>query len=146
MSSARRCTVPKPLKAIFTIAGIVLDALLLVVAVLMLLAGFWWQAALCGVGALGSLAIAAWRARARPRVVSAEAIRQWNVWDDAYADDGLSDVERQMLRYGYVDPVDVHADGARGRGEPGWPEHDFLLPPRPQHRRDNAQPKSLGGN
>ena len=137
------------MKTFFAVVGIVLDAVLLFVAVLMLLAGYYWMAALCGFGAFGSLVIAARQLRSRPEQVSAEAIR--NVWDDAYADDGLSDVERQMLRYGYVavDEVDMHAAQmirALSGQSAVLPEHRLLFPPRPQQRQDNPQPKSLGGN
>lgn len=84
--------------------GCVVAAVALVLAMAMLLSGYWWESAGLGVVVLAGLALAAWPRRSKPLAEPTE----WLVWDEEL-EDGLSDVERQMLRYGFVgDPVDVH--------------------------------------
>lgn len=125
------------MKNLLTVAGVALDAALIVLSLALMLAGYmWWGAvALAAAGVLVAAAARFWR-----NTPDAPAEREWHVWDEEL-EEGLSDVERQMLRAGYVpvDPVDAHAATAIAHGEPGWPEMPLIQPkPRPgRHRQDN---------
>jgi uncharacterized membrane protein YedE/YeeE len=125
-------------KALCAAVALIVDAVVLLAAIGMLLGGYYWWAGLAGAAAVGALAVAAWRLHDRP--TSHAPATEWLVWDTEL-DDGLSDVERQMLRYGYVsvdDPVDLHhAEMIRAlTGQTAvLPEHDLITPPRPGTRR-----------
>lgn len=103
------------MKILSTLALVALEATALALGLLVFVAGYFWQAAALGAIAVAGLAAAAWASRSRPTARTEP--REWLVWDEEL-EDGLSDVERQMLRYGFVgDPVDVHqAQMARALG------------------------------
>lgn len=90
-------------------AFVVADAMLLLLSVLWMFAGY----PLGGVGALlaaGALVFVAARFWANTPDPAEAAPTEWLVWDEELEDE-LSDVERRMLRDGCVrlpDPVDAH--------------------------------------
>lgn len=121
------------MKTFFTVALIAVADALLVLAALLLVAGYPWLAAAVGVATLAGVGVAAWLSRNKPAPASAP--RQWLVVDEPLPDE-LSDVERVMLG----DPVDHHAAqmirALNGRSAV-LPEQHLIQPHRPRHRRDN---------
>lgn len=92
-------------KTAVQILGIAASAAALLLGLLMLASGYWWQAAAIGITALAGLVFAAWYGRSRPVPL---APREWVLWDVPLPPQ-LSPTEEQMLRFGLVsDPVDVH--------------------------------------
>lgn len=131
----------KPLKNAFIVAGVVADVALMVLSLVLMVAGYFLWGWVALLAAFGLVAAAARFWANSPAPVTTTDGDKWFVWDEEL-EDGLSDVERQMLRYGYVriDPVEAHADLARTRGEPGWPETPLLQPDRPACGRHRRQP------
>ena len=128
----------KIVKKLLTVAALAVDAAVIVLSLLLMVAGYPWWGGVALAAAFGSLVAAAWYWGRTPEL---PVTTGWHVWDEEL-EDGLSDVERRMLRAGYVrvDSVDAHAAqmirALSGRSAV-LPGHHLITPPRLQHRQDN---------
>lgn len=132
------------MKTLRIIAFVAVADGLLVLAALLLVAGYGWQAAAVGVGTLAVVALAAWLCRSKPEP---EAAPEWTVLDEPLPDD-LSPTEEQMLRGPYWDPTLVFPDAVDDHAAqmiralsgqtavlPTLPEQHLLQPRRPGPHR-----------
>lgn len=98
------------LKTLFTIAFIAVADAALILAALLMVCGYKSESIAVFVGTFVVVALVAWLSRSKPKP-AVEPEREWLIWDEEL-EEGLSDVERDMLRRGcvpVVDPVDDHA-------------------------------------